>query len=139
MAKVVGIHRFTLKPGVKGADFEHLMNTKVFSGLGMVIQLDKTITHDFTLAGWGSSEHTLLRSGGDDADGTYLWMIVAPIANDKVSTEEGRVAAGREAQAKAANFFEVGRDEPSIAAIKIAPFATRTSLTTFVEVGHHKF
>ena len=33
MAKVVGIHRFALKPGVKGADFEHLMNTKVFSGL----------------------------------------------------------------------------------------------------------
>ena len=62
MAKVIGIHRLALKPGVNGADFEEVMKKKVFTGLDLVIQLDKTITHDFTMAGWGHSEHSLMRS-----------------------------------------------------------------------------
>ena len=62
MARVIGIHRFALKPGVKGADFEEVMNKKVFTDLGGVIQLDKMITHGFTMAGWGHSEHSLLLS-----------------------------------------------------------------------------
>jgi hypothetical protein len=138
MAKVIGIHRLALKPGVKAADFEEVMQKKVFTGLGVVIQVDKTISHGFTMAGWGHSEHSLMRSSEDHPDGNYLWLIEAQVPNEKVSTEEGRAAAGREAEAKAQNFFEVGTDEPSIAAVKIAPFATRTSFTTFLEVGHKK-
>jgi hypothetical protein len=138
MAKVIGIHRLALKPGVNGADFEEVMKKKVFTGLGIVIQLDKTITHDFTMASWGHSEHSLMRSTEHDADGDYLWLIEAQVPNEKVSTEAGRLAAGREAHAKVANFFEVGTDEQSIASVKIAPLATRTSVTTFLEVERRK-
>ena len=95
MAKVIGIHRFALKPGMNGADFEGVMNEKVFTGLNLVIQLDKTITHDFTMAGWAHSEHSLMRSTEHQADGDYLWLIEAHVPNEKVSTEEGRLAAGR--------------------------------------------
>jgi hypothetical protein len=133
---VVGIHRLALKPGVKAADFEDLMRKKVFPGL--VIQVDKTISHGFTLAGWGLAENFLLRNTQDDKDGNYLWMIMAHVPDDKVSTEEGRLAVGREAQAKAQEFFDTGSDEESIAAVKLRPFATRTSFATFIELGHSK-
>jgi hypothetical protein len=79
MAKVVGIHRLALKPGVKAADFEDLMRKKVFPGLGVVIQVDKTISHGFTLAGWGNAENFLLRNTQDDKDDNYLWMIMAHV------------------------------------------------------------
>jgi hypothetical protein len=55
-----------------------------------------------------------------------------------VSTEEGRLAVGREAQAKAEEFFDTGSNEESIAAVKLRPFATRTSFATFIELGHSK-
>lgn len=138
MAKVIGVHRLSLKPGVKGADFEELMRKKVFPGLGVVIHADKTISHGFTRAGWGHAEHVLLRSSQDDKDGNYVWMIVAQIADDKVITEEDRLAVGKEAQAKAQEFFDLGEGEESIAAVKIRPFATRTSFATFLEIGHFK-
>ena len=138
MAKVVGIHRLALKPGVKAADFEDLMRKKVFPGLGVVIQVDKTISHGFTLAGWGNAENFRLRNTQDDKDDNYLWMIMAHVPDDKVSTEEGRLAVGREAQAKAEEFFDTGSNEESIAAVKLRPFATRTSFATFIELGHSK-
>jgi hypothetical protein len=138
MAKVVGIHRLALKPGVKAADFEDLMRKKVFPGLGVVIQVDKSISHGFTLAGWGLAENFLLRNTQDDKGGNYLWMIMAHVPDDKVSTEEGRLAVGREAEAKAQEFFDTGSNEESIAAVKLRPFATRTSFATFVELGHSK-
>jgi hypothetical protein len=138
MAKVVGIHRLALKPGVKAADFEDLMRKKVFPGLGVVIQVDKSISHGFTRADWGLAENFLLRNTQDDKDGNYLWMIMAHVPADKVSTEEGRLAVGREAQAIAQEFFDTGTNEESVAAVKLGPFATRTSFATFIELGHSK-
>jgi hypothetical protein len=138
MAKIIGIHRFALKAGVKGADFEELMRTKVFPGLRIVPQIDKTISHDMTLADWTGTEHLLLRSNQDDKDGAYLWMIVAQVADDKVSTEEARHAVGQEAQAIAQEFFDLGSTEESVAAVKIRPFATRTSFATFLEMGNFR-
>lgn len=136
MAKVIGIHKLALKPGVKGADFEEVMRKKVFPGLGVVFQVDKTISHGFTLANWADAEHLLLHSSEDDKDGNYLWMIVAQVPDDKVGTEDGRLAVGKEAQAKAQEFFDLGTNEDTIAAVKLRPFATRPSLATFLEVGH---
>ena len=136
MAKVIGIHRLALKPGANGSDFEEIMHKKVLPGVGATIHLNKMITHGFTMAAWDDSEHRLMRSSQSDADGDYLWLIEAQIPDEKVSTEEGRLAAGREAQAIAQDFFEVGRNEQSIAAVQIAPFATRTSFATFLEVGN---
>jgi hypothetical protein len=138
MAKVVGVHRLALKPGVNGAEFEEFMRTTVFPGLGIVVHVDKTISHGFTLADWGDAEHLLLRSNQDDKDGNYLWMIVAQVADDKVSTEEGRRAMGQEAQAIAQEFFDLGSREDTIAAVKLRPFATRTSFATFIELGRFK-
>jgi hypothetical protein len=136
MAKVVGVHRFALKPEVKGADFEEFMRTKVFPGLGVVPHVDKTISHEFTITNWLHTEHLLLRS---NQDGNYLWMITADVADDKVSTEEARKAVGQEAQRIVEEFFELGSGENTIAAVKLRPFATRTSLATFLEMGHFKF
>jgi hypothetical protein len=138
MAKVIGIHRLVLKPGVNGADFEEVMKEKVFTGLGVVIQLDKTITHGLTMADWAHSEHSLMLITEHETDADYVWLIEAQVPDEKVSTEEGRLAAGREAQAKIENFFEVGSGEQSIASLKIAPFATRTSFATFLEVAQRK-
>ena len=138
MAKVVGVHRLALKQGVRGADFEEFMRKKVFPGLGIVIQVDKTISHEMTLADWLNTEHLLLRSNQDDKDGNYLWMIVAQVADDKVSTEEARHAVGQEAQAIAQEFFDLGSSQESIAAVKLRPFATRTSFATFLEMSNFK-
>jgi hypothetical protein len=51
MAKVIGIHTLSLNPGVNAAEFEPLVLKDVFPGLGVVVQVDKTISHSFTLAG----------------------------------------------------------------------------------------
>jgi hypothetical protein len=72
MAKVVGVHRLALKPGVEAADFEEFVRKEIFPGLHVVIQVDKTISHNFTAAAWSASRHMLLRNTGDDADGNYL-------------------------------------------------------------------
>jgi hypothetical protein len=136
MAKIVGVHRLALKPGVRGPDFEQFMRENVFPGLGIVIQVDKTISHAFTLGDWRRTEHFLLRSNQDEKDGNYLWMIVANVADDKVQTEEARHAVGREAEEKAQEFFDLGSNQESIAAVKLSPFATRTSFATFIEMGH---
>lgn len=69
---------------------------------------------------------------------TDSWMIVANVDDDKVSTEEARRAVGQEAQAIAQEFFDLGSSEESIAAVKLRPFATRTSFATFLEMGHFK-
>lgn len=138
MAKVIGIHKFALNPGIPEADFEDFMRKKVFPELGVVFQVDKMISHGFTLANWSSAEHLLLRSSQDDKEGSHLWMIVAQVPDEKIGTEDGRLAAGKEAQAKAQEFFDLGTSQESIAAVKIGPFATRISFSTFVEVGHLK-
>ena len=132
MAKVIGIHTLSLKPGVNAAEFEHFVLKDVFPGLEVVVQVDKTISHGFTLAGWGSATHSLLRSSQND----YLWMIVAEVAGEKVKTEEDRSAVEKEAQSKAEEFFDLGSDDSSIAAVKLRPFATRTSFSTSLEIGH---
>ena len=67
-----------------------------------------------------------------------MWLIEAHVPDEKVNTEEGRSKAGIEAQGRVRNFFTVGMDEESIASAKIAPFATRTSMATFLEVGQRK-
>jgi hypothetical protein len=136
MAKVIGVHRLALNQGVSDADFEEFMQKEVFPGLQVVIQVDKTISHEFTLADWRDAQHLLLRSDHDDKDGNYLWVIVAEVADE--GTAEARVAVGQEAQAKAQEFFDLGSNEKSIAAMKLKPFATRTSFTTFFEVGRLK-
>jgi hypothetical protein len=132
MAQVIGIHTLSLKPGVNAAEFEHFVLNVVFPGLHVVVQVDKTISHGFTLAGWGSATHRLLRSSQND----YLWMIVADVAGEKVETEEGRSAVEEEAQGIAEEFFDSGSGEASIAAVKLEPFATRTSFSTSLEIGN---
>jgi hypothetical protein len=139
MAKVVGVHRLALKPGVEARDFEEFVRKEIFPGLHVVIQVDKTISHHFTAAAWLASRHMLLRNTGDDADGNYLWVIVADVDDDKVSTPEGRAMVGKEAQATAQEFFDTGSNEASVAAVKLTPFATRTSFETFLEACSFAF
>jgi hypothetical protein len=134
MAKVIGIHTLSLKLGVNAAEFENFVLKDLFPGLGVVVQVDKTISHGFTLAGWGSATHSLLRNGQND----YLWMIVAEVPGEKVNTEEGRAAVEKEAESKAEEFFDLGTDDESIAAEKLKPFATRTSFSTSLEIGTFK-
>ena len=138
MAKIVGVHRLALKPDVKEADFEEFMRSELFPGLRNVFQVDKTISHGFTKADWGSSEHLLLRSTQDDKDGNYLWMITAKVDDAKVATDEARQAVIREAEDKVQEFFDLGSTEESIAAVKLRPFATRTSVATYLERGRRK-
>jgi len=135
MAKVIGIHTLALKPGVKAANFEQFMRKEVFPALGEIVTIDKMIIHGFTLAGWADSEHMLLRSTQDDKDSNYLWMIEAGVPDEKVSTEEDRRKAGVEAESIAQEFFDSGRIHES-AAVKLKPFATRTSFAVFVDVAH---
>ncbi len=63
IAKVIGIHTLSLKLGVSAAEFEHFVLRDVFPGLGVVVQVDKTISLGFTLAGWGSDSHSLVCRG----------------------------------------------------------------------------
>jgi hypothetical protein len=50
----------------------------------------------------------------------------------------GRSAIGR--AKKAEEFFDLGGNNPElIAAVKLKPFATRTSFESFLEMGHFKF
>ena len=56
-----------------------------------------------------------------------------------VRTEEGRRAVDQEAQSKAEEFFDTGEGADSIAAVKLEPFATRTSFATFLEVAAREF
>ena len=86
----------------------------------------------------GSSEHLLLRSTQDDKDGNYLWMITAKVDDAKVATDEARQAVIREAEDKVQEFFDLGSTEESIAGVKLRPFATHTSVATYLERGRRK-
>jgi hypothetical protein len=135
MAKVIGIHRFVLKAGVKGADFEKFMREKVLSDFGIVFQIDKRISHDFTRAAWANAEHILFRSNQDGKDREYVWMIMANAADEKVHTEEARHAVAEEAQDIAQEFFDLGgRERNDIAAVKLRPWATHLSFESFLEM-----
>ena len=72
MAKVIGIHRLALKPGVTAAEFEEFVANKVFPGLGVVIHADKTISHGITIADWLRSQHRPFRPHPDAEDRNYL-------------------------------------------------------------------
>jgi hypothetical protein len=139
MAKVVAVHRLALKKGVEGPIFEQFMQKELFPGLRVVIQVEKTISHGFTLADWATAEHLLLRSNQDDRDGNYSWMIVAQVDDEKMRSEEARAAIAAEVQAIAQEFFDLGTTQSSIAAVKLSPFATRTSFVTYLEVGQFQF
>jgi hypothetical protein len=140
MGKVVGVHRLALKPGVEAANFEEFVRKEVFPGLGVVIHgADKSFSHGLTAAHWLASRHMLLRNTGDDAGGNYLWVIVADVDDEQVSTPEGRAAVGKEVQAKAQEFFDSGSGLASIASVKLTPFATRTSFETFLEACNFAF
>jgi hypothetical protein len=80
----------------------------------------------------------LLRGTQDDKDGNYLWMITAKVDDAKVATDEARQAVIREAEATVEEFFDLGSTEESIAAVKLRPFATRTSVATYLEKGRRK-
>lgn len=136
MPKVVGVHTLALKPGVSGADFEQFMQEQVFTtGIGMVINLDKKISHGFTLADWAGANHLLLRNSQDDRKENYSWMILADVPDEHVSTAEGRLAVQNEALNIAEEFFSRGLTTDPSAAVKIKPFASRTSFAAFLEVG----
>jgi len=136
MPRVIAIHRLTLNPGVDPAAFEQFVQSEVFPGLRVVIQVDKTISHGFTKINWLDSEHLLLRPGPQtDSNATYLWMITAPVDEDELSTEDGRHAVEQEAIDKSQNFVELGSAEDTVASVKLKPFATWVSLQTYIEAA----
>jgi hypothetical protein len=134
MVRIVGFHRFALKPGVDASTFEKFVREDVFPGLGIVFAVDKTITHEFTLANWLNVQHVLLRTSQGGAAGDYLWLITTNVDDEKLTTQEGRFAVDAEAQDKVDEFYTLGHVPSDIAKRKLEPFVMRTSSGAFLEV-----
>ena len=139
VTRAIAIHRLELKPGTDPAKFEELVRSEVFPGLGIVFQLNKMMSHDFTKISWVEGENVLTRDTGQTAGSrVYLWTITAPVDDSRLATDEGRQAVESELAKIGDSFFSMGMDtEGSIetsAAHKLTPFATRSSFDTYLEV-----
>jgi hypothetical protein len=139
MPKVVAVHRLQLNAGADPAAFERVMNDDVFPGLNAVFRGDKMLSHAATKIGWLHSEHLLLRPGPQtDSTAHYLWMIIAPVDDSRLTSADNRHAVEQEAINKAQEFY-TGGDGDTDAAAKIAPFAAWISLQTFIETASREF
>ena len=140
MTRAIVIHRLELKPGSDPVTFEELVRSDVFPGLHIVPQVNKLISHGFTKISWLASEHVLVR-GAEQATGNrvYLWIITAPVDDSELATDDGRRAVESELADIGDEFFSLGSTQETIAAQKMAPFATRSSFDTYLEVAGFSF
>lgn len=140
MTRAIAIHRLELKPGTDPLKFEELVRSDVFPGLSIVPQVDKMISHEFTKISWLASEHVLIRGANQTAgDRTYLWIITAPVDDSELATDDGMRAVESELAEIGDEFFSLGSTKATIAAQKMAPFATRSSLDTYLEAAAFSF
>ena len=110
------------------------MRSNVLKQLGIVFQFDKMISHDFTKADWLASEHLFLHSNQADKAREYLWMIIAPVDDAEVSSQQGRDVVAKETQAIVKEFYDLGgRELEQVAAVKLRPFATHISVESYLE------
>jgi hypothetical protein len=136
MSRIVAIHRLELGSGVDRAAFEEFVRGDVFPGLSIVIHVNKMISHGFTKIRWMEGEHVLLRpQPSPDTGGTYLWMITAPVDESELDDADKRQAVESELRSIAEQFYDLGSTLESTAAHKLKPFATRTSLETYLETA----
>lgn len=140
MTRAIVIHRLELKPGADPATFEELVRSDIFPGLQIVPSVDKMISHDFTKISWMAGEHMLVR-GAEQAAGNrvYLWIITAPVDDSELTTDDGRRAVESELAEIGDEFFSLGSTQETVAAQKMAPFATRSSFDTYLEVAAFSF
>jgi hypothetical protein len=140
MTQAIAIHRLELKPGTDPLKFEELVRSDVFPGLHIVPQVNKMISHAFTKISWLASEHMLVRAAKQaDGNGTYLWIITAPVDDSELATDDGMRAVESELAEIGDEFFSLGSTPETIASHKMAPFATRSSLETYLEVDAFSF
>jgi hypothetical protein len=139
MTRAIVIHRLELKPGTDPMTFEELVRSDVFPGLHIVPQVDKTISHEFTKISWLASEHVLVRGAEAAGKRTYLWIITAPVDDSELATDDGMRAVESELAEIGDEFFSLGSTQETIASHKMAPFATRSSLDTYLEVAAFSF
>lgn len=135
MTHAIAIHRLELTPGTDPVKFEELVRSDVFPGLAIVFQTHKNITHEFTKISWLASKNVLVRDTGQTTGNkVYLWTITAPVDDSHLTTDEDRKAVETELAQIGDDFFSTGSTQENIAANKLAPFATRSSFDTYLEV-----
>jgi hypothetical protein len=140
LTRAIVIHRLELKAGTDPLTFEELVRSDVFPGLSIVPQVDKMISHDFTKISWLASEHVLIRGTEQAArNKTYLWIITAPVDDSELATNDGMRAVESELAEIGDEFFSLGTAQEPSAAKRMATFATRSSLDTYLEVTAFSF
>lgn len=136
MARVIGIHRFALKPGVKSADFETIMRERVLKDFTAVFHFDRRLSHGFTRARWGSARHLLFQSNEPGKEAEYIWLMEADVDDDKVATDEDREKTRKESDFIAKEYYDLtGVILPGRASTVLAPFATHLSAESFLDTS----